>query len=61
MTTRMDRLTQATNVFSRTLYKHIGSNIVLLVEVPNGRDRRLLLLLEMCGVETMLSIPLRTR
>lgn len=53
-TTGMDRLTQATGMSSRTLYKHVGSKTALITAVLTERDRRFLeRMMEADDVETL--------
>ncbi len=48
--TGMDRLTQASDVSSRTLYKHFGSKTGLMTAVLSARDARFLRRLDVRGV-----------
>lgn len=51
--TGMDRLTEASGVSSRTLYKHIGSKTALMVTILTERDRRFRRRLDVRSVDAL--------
>ncbi|ORE85790.1 TetR/AcrR family transcriptional regulator [Aurantimonas sp. 22II-16-19i] len=51
--TGMDRLTGAAGISSRTLYKHAGSKVALMVAVLAERDRRFMQRLEVDSVDAI--------
>jgi AcrR family transcriptional regulator len=51
--TGMDQLTEAAGMSSRTLYKHAGSKVQLMVRVLNERDRRFMARTEVQSVDAL--------
>ena len=53
--TGMDRLTQAANMSSRTLYKRVGSKAALMGRVLAARDRRFMESIDLQSVDALFS------
>ncbi|QQA41948.1 TetR/AcrR family transcriptional regulator [Pelagovum pacificum] len=53
MATGMDRLTEAAQMSSRTLYKHAGSKAELMATVLRERDRRFMAQLDVASVDAL--------
>lgn len=51
--TGMDRLTEASGISSRTLYKHAGRKVALMAAVLTERDRRFMRRLEVHNVDAL--------